>query len=428
MCRWSCSASLGSCGSWTSGPTAYSSRLTPTCCSSSRFQLSGNKASLGMGWGECRGLSGQWIPTYGRLQAASGGGGCRRRQGVALLATNDSRSTQWLRRCCHATLPRRRAAALAHQAAEGGCQRRGGGGGGGARVRRAHRGQHERAGEAERREAQHSHAGEGEGLAWPAWCLEWPSPASCLTPLPPPQIYDYIDRHITKLDKDCKAFDAGTGRRLPLPSRPRVPLLTRAAAGRQPLSTFLPALPLAPSPSVAPAAEIAKERQRLGMPPVEPTIGGASSGVDSGKRKRKDGEQRKLTPEEQYQVCGRGAAAGWWWQGGGARVLAGTCAAGPCCPSTHPPAACAPADPPACLAASAGHGGPQRAQVLPLPAHLVRGDDCLREPGWVRAWPPGCLAVPCVCRWRQQAAARRSSHTRLPRLSACRLPLRVVPL
>ena len=25
----------------------------------------------------------------------------------------------------------------------------------------------------------------------------------------PPQIYDYIDRHITKLDKDCKAFDAG---------------------------------------------------------------------------------------------------------------------------------------------------------------------------------------------------------------------------
>ncbi|EFN57412.1 hypothetical protein CHLNCDRAFT_142851 [Chlorella variabilis] len=81
------------------------------------------------------------------------------------------------------------------------------------------------------------------------------------------QIYDYIDRHITKLDKDCKAFDAGTGRRLPLPSRP----------------------------------QIAKERQRLGMPPVEPTIGGASSGVDSGKRKRKDGEQRKLTPEEQYQ-------------------------------------------------------------------------------------------------------------------------------
>ena len=23
------------------------------------------------------------------------------------------------------------------------------------------------------------------------------------------QIYDYIDRHITKLDMDCKAFDAG---------------------------------------------------------------------------------------------------------------------------------------------------------------------------------------------------------------------------
>lgn len=34
------------------------------------------------------------------------------------------------------------------------------------------------------------------------------------TPAPPcthptRQIYDYIDRHITKLDKDCKAFDAG---------------------------------------------------------------------------------------------------------------------------------------------------------------------------------------------------------------------------
>lgn len=72
------------------------------------------------------------------------------------------------------------------------------------------------------------------------------------------QIYDYIDRHITKLDKDCHAFDA----------------------------------------------EIAKERQRLGMPPVEPTIGGASGTViDVGKRKNKPGEQRKLTPDEQYQVC-----------------------------------------------------------------------------------------------------------------------------
>ncbi|PRW59158.1 PHD finger ING1-like [Chlorella sorokiniana] len=73
------------------------------------------------------------------------------------------------------------------------------------------------------------------------------------------QIYDYIDRHITKLDKDCKAFDA----------------------------------------------EIAKERQRLGLPPVEPTVGGGSvdTGGGGGKRKRKDGggEQRKLTPEEQYQ-------------------------------------------------------------------------------------------------------------------------------
>ena len=54
----------------------------------------------------------------------------------------------------------------------------------------------------------------------------------------------------------------------------------------------------------AESAEISKERQRLGMPPVEPTIGGGggSGSVDTGKRKRKDGEQRKLTPEEQYQV------------------------------------------------------------------------------------------------------------------------------
>lgn len=32
-------------------------------------------------------------------------------------------------------------------------------------------------------------------------------PALC-RPLPT-QVYDFIDRHITKLDKDCKAFDAG---------------------------------------------------------------------------------------------------------------------------------------------------------------------------------------------------------------------------
>lgn len=70
------------------------------------------------------------------------------------------------------------------------------------------------------------------------------------------QIYDYIDRHITKLDKDCKAFDA----------------------------------------------DIAKERQRLGLPPVEPTVGGGSVDTSGGgKRKRKEGETRKLTPEEQYQ-------------------------------------------------------------------------------------------------------------------------------
>jgi hypothetical protein len=42
------------------------------------------------------------------------------------------------------------------------------------------------------------------------------------------------------------------------------------------------------------------------MPPVEPTIGGGGGlgSADGGKRKRKDGEQRKLTPEEQYQVGG----------------------------------------------------------------------------------------------------------------------------
>lgn len=73
------------------------------------------------------------------------------------------------------------------------------------------------------------------------------------------QVYDFIDRHITKLDKDCKAFDA----------------------------------------------DIAKERQRLGLPPVEPTVGGGSVDTSGGggKRKgRKEGEApRKLTPEEQYQ-------------------------------------------------------------------------------------------------------------------------------
>jgi hypothetical protein len=52
------------------------------------------------------------------------------------------------------------------------------------------------------------------------------------------------------------------------------------------------------------------------MPPVEPTIGGGGGGgglgsADGGKRKRKDGEQRKLTPEEQYQVgADNGCTAG----------------------------------------------------------------------------------------------------------------------
>lgn len=46
------------------------------------------------------------------------------------------------------------------------------------------------------------------------------------------------------------------------------------------------------------------------MPPAEPTIGGAGASLDLGKRKRKDGEQRKLTPEEQYQVGRRKRSAG----------------------------------------------------------------------------------------------------------------------
>lgn len=53
-------------------------------------------------------------------------------------------------------------------------------------------------------------------------------------------------------------------------------------------------------------ADIAKERQRLGLPPVEPTVGGGSVDTSGGggKRKgRKEGEApRKLTPEEQYQA------------------------------------------------------------------------------------------------------------------------------
>jgi hypothetical protein len=45
-----------------------------------------------------------------------------------------------------------------------------------------------------------------------------PSDLLCPTTLPLPQIYDYIDRHITKLDKDCKAFDAGKPATQPAPS------------------------------------------------------------------------------------------------------------------------------------------------------------------------------------------------------------------
>ena len=65
-------------------------------------------------------------------------------------------------------------------------------------------------------------AGSGICLrAWPAgWLAGWrapqtPLPLLCPTISPLPQIYDYIDRHITKLDKDCKAFDAGKPPNLP---------------------------------------------------------------------------------------------------------------------------------------------------------------------------------------------------------------------
>lgn len=123
------------------------------------------------------------------------------------------------------------------------------------------------------------------------------------------QIYDYIDRHITKLDKDCKAFDAGA---------PLGRAAGHAAAGHRlasghlwrghlsaPNSHLSSWLPAPHCTIIYHPAEIAKERQRLGLPPVEPTVGGGSVDTATGKRKgRKDGggEQRKLTPEEQYQV------------------------------------------------------------------------------------------------------------------------------
>lgn len=133
------------------------------------------------------------------------------------------------------------------------------------------------------------------------------------------QIYDYIDRHITKLDKDCKAFDAGA---VQLGGTGLVGWGAGVRAGlqwwpvRQRLAGTQAACPganrLCGCHTPCAAAEIAKERQRLGLPPVEPTVGGGSvdTGGGGGKRKRKDGqgEQRKLTPEEQYQVGGRG---GW---------------------------------------------------------------------------------------------------------------------
>ena len=229
---------------------------------------------------------------------------------------------------------------LADQAAA----RSGGRGGGGARARAggAHRGGHERAGQAERREAQHRHAGAALGRRWgllpaghagAAPAANQPTPPCCLLPsapaLPdPPQIYDYIDRHITKLDKDCKAFDAGArwrpgagcwawvgvagGQRCSA-AGPCSALRRPAAAPARPAVALLP--PHRPGLRPAWHAEIAKERQRLGLPPVEPTVGGGSTDTGAAKRKgRKDGgggggEARKLTPEEQYQV-GSGARGG----------------------------------------------------------------------------------------------------------------------
>ena len=113
------------------------------------------------------------------------------------------------------------------------------------------------------------------------------------------QVYDYIDRHITKLDKDCKAFDAGAwGSSSGLAAWH---MTAAAAAGLEAAEVVVPhatsntpcSAPRSPFPSLPPhhITEIGKERQRLGMPPAEPTIGGGSMDTSGGgKRKRKVGE------------------------------------------------------------------------------------------------------------------------------------------
>lgn len=69
-------------------------------------------------------------------------------------------------------------------------------------------------------------------------------------------------------------------------------------------------------------------------------------------------------------------------------------------------------------AASAGHGGPQRAKVLPLPAHLLWRDDCLREPGWaarpLAAGPPLHRAVVQAGRGALASAAAVRPQPKLP--------------
>ena len=66
------------------------------------------------------------------------------------------------------------------------------------------------------------------------WLAGWrapqtPLPLLCPTISPLPQIYDYIDRHITKLDKDCKAFDAGKPPNLPARPPPHAETAADAA-------------------------------------------------------------------------------------------------------------------------------------------------------------------------------------------------------
>lgn len=69
-------------------------------------------------------------------------------------------------------------------------------------------------------------------------------------------------------------------------------------------------------------------------------------------------------------------------------------------------------------AASAGDGRPQRAQVLPLPAHLLWGDDRLRKPGW--GWAGVGPAGECASRGSSLRLLLRGTQ-QLPRSSCRRL-------